>query len=263
MAAEVKLDPAWLDAVGVRRSRRSYDGQPLPDATSNALAAFAESFMPFPDARAVFVRQAPQALFAGIVGSYGGVSDAPSAFAFVGQTASRDTLEHVGYTGEALVLEATRLGCQTCWIGGLFSGGVAERLSGVHAGERVYAVSPVGFAPGTASTKERLLFGAGREKKRLPAGVIAPGSSDWPGWALAAVETARLAPSAMHGQPWRFRMEGDALIVSFDGAERPKISKRIDVGIAMLHAELGARSEGVTGTWTSLESPDVVRFDPS
>lgn len=262
MTQPAGLDPAWHAAVDVRRSRRSYDGRPLPVESSAALAALAESFRPFPDARVVFVSDAPQSLFAGIIGSYGGISGAPSALVFIGDPSSSEAREHVGYTGEALVLEATRLGLQTCWVGGLFSGGVAERVARVGAGERVYAVSPVGSAKVSASAKERVLFGMGREKKRLAPERFAPGSSAWPAWASAAVTSARLAPSAMHSQPWRFRMEGDALIVSFEGAERPRISKRIDAGIAMLHAELGAAAAGVAGRWTSLASPDVARFDP-
>ncbi|HHY93759.1 MAG TPA: nitroreductase, partial [Firmicutes bacterium] len=37
----------------------------------------------------------------------------------------------MGYTGEAVVLEATALGLATCWVGGFFRPEVAARLLGV------------------------------------------------------------------------------------------------------------------------------------
>lgn len=257
------LRPEWLDVVPVRRSRRSFDGRAVSEDLRAKLSSMTREFRPFSDARAVFVDEAPQSLFAGILGSYGGVSGAPSALLFVGESASPYAAEHVGYTGEALVLEATRLELATCWIGGLFSGGVADSLAGRAPGEMVFAISPVGHALPSASAKERVLFGAGREKKRLSLEEIAPGYSGWPSWAQRAIEAVRPAPSAMHSQPWRFRMDGDALIVSYQGAERVRVPKRLDVGIAMMHAELGALSDGVRGHWLPLASPDVARFEVS
>ena len=54
-----------------------------------------------------------------------------------------------------------------------------------------------------------------------------------------------------------------ALILAKDGPiETPKASKRLDIGIAMLHAELAAEAHGVTGRWTDLSGADVARFDP-
>ncbi|MGB4592612.1 MAG: nitroreductase family protein [Coriobacteriia bacterium] len=261
MTGDGHLRLEWLDAVPVRRSRRSFDGRAFSADLGAGLLSMTREFRPFPDSRAVFVDVAPQSLFAGILGSYGGVSGAPSAMLFVGDTASPYAAEHVGYMGEALVLDATLLGLATCWIGGLFSGGVAERLATLAPGERVFAVSPVGHALVSVSGKERVLFGAGREKKRLSLEDIAPGYHSWPPWAQRAIETVRPAPSAMHAQPWRFRMADDALIVAYHGAERVRVSKRLDVGIAMLHAELGALSEGAHGVWTPLASPDVARFE--
>ncbi len=102
-----------------------------------------------------------------------------------------------------------------------------------------------------------------RSKKRKCIEELAPGiGSSWPEWAVAAVETARLAPSAVNRQPWRFRLDGGGLVVAKDSAfETPKVAKRLDCGIAMLHAELGALAAGLDGLWTDLTGSDVARFD--
>jgi hypothetical protein len=251
----------WLPTIQRRHSRRSYNGLPLDASDLDGLEELAAAFRPFPGARAVLVREAPATLFVGIVGFYGGISRAPSALVFIGDD---DTCaDVVGYTGEALVLEATARGLDTCWVGGVFSGTHAADSAGAAAGERVFAVSPVGHAHEDVTLRERLLFKGGRPKRRLPPEVIAPGSHAWPQWASAMVDVVRPAPSAMNRQPWRLRMDGASLVISVDGGEIPRISKRLDCGIAMLHAELGAASAGVRGTWEILTSPDVARFTPT
>ncbi len=95
-------------------------------------------------------------------------------------------------------------------------------------------------------------------KSRKPAEEIAPGCDAWPRWAQAGVEAARLAPSAMHRQPWRFALHGEAVTVSFAGPDTYKVSKRLDCGIAMLHFELGALGEGVAGRWELVDSGATV-----
>jgi hypothetical protein len=101
--------------------------------------------------------------------------------------------------------------------------------------------------------------------QRKPVEQLAPGIAQggWPEWAVAAVETARLAPSAVNRQPWRFRLDEGSLVIAKDSPfETPKVTKRLDIGIAMLHAELAADAYGVTGTWSDLDGNDVARFDP-
>ena len=62
---------------------------------------------------------------------------------------------------------------------------------------------------------------------------------------------ARLAPSAVNRQPWRFVCGDRSISVSLDKKrDTYKISRRLDCGIAMLHLELGARHAGAAGLWT-------------
>lgn len=255
---------AWLAAGRERSSRRSYDGQPVDVATLGALEGFAHGFHPSGAARTVLLRDAPAELFTGIVGSYGKVSGAPCALVFVGVTAAPGVDECVGYTGEAAVLEATRLGLGTCWIGGTFSATNASVAVGLEPGERVFGVSPIGHASAVLSFAERTLFGhrTTGPKSRVGDEVIAPGNTSWPAWARAGVQAARLAPSAMNRQPWRFTYEDGRVIVSYDGADAyRRVSKRLDCGIAMLHFETGARHAGVAGHWELLGAgASVARF---
>jgi len=254
---------AWREAIPLRHSRRSYDQTPAPAAALAALEALALEAR-VPHARAVVLPEAPQSLFAGILGSYGGISGSHSALAFVGD-GSHEADAWVGYIGEALVLEATHLGLGTCWVGGLFNGHVASRLAGTSAGERVYGVSPLGTPIDHVTLKERLLMGGARAKRRLSSEVFAPAHQGWPEWARSALPPVRIAPSAMNRQPWRFALDGDGstLDLGYDGDVGMRVTKRLDCGIAMLHAELGMAEAGVTGRWEVLgtdAAPQVARF---
>ncbi|KAF0207907.1 MAG: nitroreductase family protein [Actinomycetota bacterium] len=266
MAVARLADPAlaagWLEALWERRSRRSYDGIALGAEALEALAQHCETFRPFDTARVVLIPSAPQALFLGILGSYGGVSNAPSALAFIGRAGEAGVDAAIGYTGEAAVLEASRLGLATCWIGGLFDPAQGTRLAGARSGERLFAVSPLGHAVDRISMKERVVFGLGRPKRRKDVAEFAPGSDEWPTWARAAAAAVQVAPSAMHRQPWKLRLEEGALVIGCEGLKTPKVSRRLDCGIAMLHAELGALGEGVEGDWELLDGDDVGRFAP-
>jgi hypothetical protein len=249
----------WFEAVPKRRSRRAYDSAPGAEDRS-ALAATAAAFAPFEDTRTVFVPLAPPGLFFGVIGSYGRVSGPCSAYIFVVDKSSPTADAHCGYAGEGHILEAHARGLSTCWIAGTFSRGAARELAGLRDGEVVRAVSPVGRPAERFSSAERVIYGQGRPKARKSLEQIAVGSDSWPKWALEGVRAAQIAPSAMNKQPWLFRYEGGAVTISTQGSAGGMA--RIDCGIAMLHFELGARSEGSDGAWVSLAAPDVARWEP-
>lgn len=253
----------WLEAARSRRSRRSFNGEKLDAAHLEALENLSRSFKPSHTARTVVIANAPADIFSGIVGSYGRVSGAPTALAFVGTIGAPGVDAAVGYTGEALILEANHLGLSTCWVAGFFKPNKVADLIGLGGGERVFAISPVGHPLETLTGKERMIYGTKPDapKPRKSAEEIAPGLPAWPPWARAGVEAARLAPSAMNRQPWKFRYEEGLVVVGFEGIEAPKVSKALDCGIAMLHFDLGARAAGVAGEWELLaDGKDVARY---
>jgi len=64
-------------------------------------------------------------------------------------------------------------------------------------------------------------------------------------------EVTRWCFSAVNRQPWRFKIDGNAISIFLDKSRNSyKISRRLDCGIAMLHLELGARYSGIKGSWT-------------
>jgi len=256
---------SWLAAASQRRSRRIFDGTTAVPQTLDALAETCEGFHPYGDARVVLVAQPQVDPFRGVLGSYGKVTGAPHVLLVIARQRSARAQAHAGYVGEAAILEATALGLDTCWVGGFYDPRKAMRLAELAADERIVAISPVGFAPRSFSGTERTMRSVAGAHERKELSVIAPGVDSWPEWAQAAAECVRIAPSAMNRQPWRLRMDRGSLEISRDNAfETPKVTKALDCGIGMLHAELGAFGAGVRGTWEDVEDGlAVARFTPT
>jgi hypothetical protein len=254
----------WHLVIGKRRSRRYFDpNRPIEPDILAALDIICTQFKPFSYARTRLVTKSVNNVFKGVVGSYGKIKDAPAFIAFIGDMDSPFVQEAVGYTGEGIVLEATALGLNTCWVGGFFRPEIAASLVEVRSKERVLALTPVGYARQFESLEEKLMTGFGLTHKRLPLSKLVSGLdiSEWQNWVKVSLKAARLAPSAVNRQPWGFYVEKDSITV-FVRTTGPEfnVSKRLDCGIAMLHIELAASSYGIKGEWEFLQHPQVARF---
>jgi len=255
----------WHAAIPLRRSRRRYNRTPLEPTQLAQLQTVCREFRPYPQARAELITEAPDEVLRGVVASYGKVKGAPALIAFIGDIDDPYVNEKIGYTGEGIILEATAMGLGTCWVGGsmFFRRGLAESIVGAGEKEKVFAVTPVGRAVKNFSLEERVMIGFGLAHRRKPLAELVTGldEKEWPRWMKAALKAARLAPSAVNRQPWRFHVEPNGITVSVDSSLIEwGISKRLDCGIAMLHIEVDALDCGVKGKWELLEAPRVAKF---
>jgi len=211
----------------------------------------------------VLITEAPDTVFKGVIGPYGKTKGAPAFIAFIGNMESPYVQEQVGYMGEGIILEAEALQLATCWVGGFFRPKVVTSLIKIDRGERVLAITPLGYATKSQSLEERLMTGFGLTHRRKPLSNLVTGLSDseWPQWIKLALEAARLAPSAVNRQPWRFHVEPDSITVSVNRLKREYgLSKRLCCGIAMLHIEVATLNCGVHGNWEFLDPPMVAKF---
>jgi nitroreductase len=260
MRVDLPVD-RWAAAIAARKSRRSFAPEPVSEEALGRLERWCGELQPFPEARVALVREPVDAVAAGIIGGYGRVSGAPCYLAFIGDLGSARVQEAVGYTGEGLVLEATAMGLATCWVGGLFKPKAVSSALRLTAGESVLGISPVGHPSAKASLTDRSFKALAGSAKRKPVDRLLAGGSALEDRWRAAILAARLAPSANNRQPWRFKIEGEAVTVLVDAVKAgEKLSRRLDCGIAMLHLELGARASGLSGDWEFLSGPEVARF---
>lgn len=253
----------WYGAISIRRSRRVFGPRRINPADLKRLEEHCHEYRPYPEVRSVLVTTNPDLIFKGAVGTYGKIKGATALAAFVGAMDSPQVNEKLGYLGESLILEATSMGLDTCWVGGFFRPEVAAELVQARPGEQVLAVTPLGYARESISLEEKIMTGFGRTHRRKPMAELVSGleQASWPAWVKKALEAARMAPSAVNRQPWRFKVAEDNITVAVDSIKDTYgIAKRLDCGIAMLHLELGAMAGGVSGTWEFLSPPQVARF---
>ena len=258
------VSPAWYPAINTRCSRRAYDkDKTIGEEVNTRLHEVCNGFRPYSGVRVEYFSEPPDDIFANAVVFYGNIKGAPAFFAFIGDMSDPNVQEKVGYTGEAAVLEATSHGLGTCWVALTYNAKAVKSLVKLGQNEKLICVSPVGYTTETWSLEEKAFsgFGAYHQRKPLQSMVSGQAESAWPDWAKAAVEAARLAPSAMNRQPWNFRVEESGITVSVkDRGPEFNVARRLDCGIAMLHIELGALSCGVHGKWELLTRPQVARF---
>jgi hypothetical protein len=253
---------SWYAAIPQRHSQRTYNGQRLSDKSLDRLEDLCERFRPFRGVRAVIIRETPEGVYKGIVGSYGEIKAAPHLAAFIGDMSIPEVQESTGYLGEGVILEATSMGLQTCWIGGFFRPEILENTLELGEKEKILSITPIGHGVSKKSTRDKVMSFAIRSHRRKSLEKLVTNSSkELTPWPRTALEAARLAPSAANRQPWRFTVGDDSITISA-GKERgiSRISRRLDCGIAMLHLELGARVNGKQGEWELLSTPDVAKY---
>lgn len=253
----------WHAAIPHRRSRRRFDPTELDSSLLAHLQTICKEFRPFPQARAELVTESPDRILKGAIGPYGKARGAPALIAFIGDMGDPHIQEKVGYLGEGIILEATAMDLATCWVAGFFRPRVAASVVGIAQNERVLAVTPVGHAAEDLSLEERIMTGLGRNHQRKPLAELVAGldQTELPHWIKSSLEAARLAPSAINRQPWRFYVEPNSITVSVNNPRFTfGVSKRLDCGIAMLHIEVAALDCSVQGRWDFREAPRVASF---
>ena len=253
----------WYHVIEKRRSRRRFDLKPLEAEVLSQVVSVCADFKPFRNARSVLITESPDTIFKGAIGPYGKIKGAPALIAFIGNMESPNVWEQVGYTGEGIILEAEAMNLATCWVAGFFRPKVVASFTRISKGERVLSVTPIGYAAKRHSLEERVMTGFGLTHRRRPLSGLVTGlpESERPKWAKLALEAARLAPSAVNRQPWRFEVEPNGITVSVNTSGREYgLSKRLCCGIAMLHIEVAALTCGIKGSWEFLDPPLVARF---
>ncbi|MBL7208864.1 MAG: nitroreductase family protein [Dehalococcoidia bacterium] len=273
-----KRDESTSIRAAIRRriSVRHYQTSPVPEAVLQAVVSAGESSVALADSiriRFHLVREGKSVAerMMPLTGSRWLFGSAPHFIIATSEERSHFML-NMGFRMEQMVLFATQQGLGTCWVGGMFSEGRIKPLLGLEEGERVIALTPIGY-PDTSRygrfTHDAGELGAMKFGRRKPLQQIAFG----PDWGspldtedselLEALECARLAPSWANTQPWRFLAGRREVIAVADtkgrygNVRQGKHYYRLDVGIAMSHFYLAAGEMGWSGSW------HVAGFDPA
>lgn len=149
-------------------------------------------------------------------------------------------IENSGYIGERLILKAEDLGIDSCWITFKDSKAIKEKLD-ISSDKEITAIIALGYEDDrkskNKSTSERL----GVEEIVF--------MNEWENnasvteleerYLLDAFSYARMAPSSLNRQPWRFIIDGGKVILAVKTDDfTSDYESKIDTGIAMLYFSL-------------------------
>ena len=240
MKMERGVEMTDLEAIEKRVSRRTYLGEPVGEEDAAYFEGLIAQFNAESGLQIQLVRDGGKA-FEGFRRCYGMFSNVRSYFAMVGKYADLYLNEKIGYYGEKLVLEATKRGLGTCWVGGTFDRKACPCQ--VKSGWELPCVITVGAVSEDWAFKERMLYKLIHRPVKRPEQLLT-GEAEAPEWVRAALPAVSLAPSSLSRHPVTLRWLGDKVTAAV-----PTYAdhQSIDLGIAKLHFELAAQ---VPGSWS-------------
>lgn len=211
------------EAMQQRHSVRSYQNKPLSPETKAELSRLIKAYNAESGLHIQLVTDEPKA-FDSRMAHYGKFSGVTNYIAMIGKKNS-SLQEQCGYYGEKLVLEAQRLGLNTCWVALTYK--KIPSAFQVAPGEKLAIVIAIGY--GTTQGVAH--------KSKSPEAVST--ADNPPEWFCKGVEAALLAPTAVNQQKFHFSLNGNQVTA------KPGLGfySKIDLGIAKYHFELGAGVE--------------------
>jgi nitroreductase len=265
------------DIIEQRFSCRSYIDEPIRETHRQALKDFLRTQQIGPlgiHARfeLVAATQDDRRSLKGL-GTYGFIKN-PVGFIIGAVEQGPYNLEDYGYLLEYIVLAATDMGLGTCWLGGSFSKSSFAKKITLRSSETLPAVIAAGYDANNYGSREfiRRQMNAHRrmpmEQLFFSETLNSPITPESAGAYMLPLEMVRYAPSASNKQPWRIVRIGDAWHFYLQrtkgygkgtllfGILRLADLQRVDMGIAMCHFELTARSLGLHGHWI-VEDPKL------
>ncbi|MDR1630545.1 MAG: nitroreductase family protein [Oscillospiraceae bacterium] len=221
-------------AILLRKSRRSYKDEPIPQMQADALLRSIDELNAQSGLHIQLVTD--KQAFASIRKNYGFFKNVPAYFVLAGNESDPKLHEKVGYYGELLVLEATRLGLGTCWVGSTYD--KAQTKAELAEGERVVCVVSVGVAAGNDTLRERTIYSMIHTKSKKLEDLYECDETPPPAWFLSAMNAVLRAPSARNKQPVRIIYK-DGKIEAATGEFQVN---KIDLGIAKCHFDLECKN---------------------
>lgn len=216
------------DAIRQRHSVRRYQLRPIAPSLLLELEQLLAACRAASGLSFTLVTDEPEAFGRSFLAHYGrfrGVRNYLLISRRAGDPRSKAEVDRlVGYHGERFVLEAQRMGLNTCWVALTLNKRKAREV--LKEGEELRCAISVGYG------EEQ-----GVAHKQPPPLYFSADYDNAPAWFRRGIDFARLAPSAVHQQKFRFHLLSGQRVRLTSGRG---FYTEIDSGIAQLHFEIGA-----------------------
>ena len=222
------------EAIYQRKSRRKYEDSPISATDRAILQSVIDKGNEDGQLKMKLVENRSD-LFGGFFRSYGLLSGVQHFIVMAGPKSDPNLYEKIGYYGEEVVIEATKLGLGTCWVGGSFNK-KAVRESLVDAQDELACVIVIGEPKRQVQARESIIRSFMHLKREEQAKFIQTDGTH-PDWFYQAMDYVYHAPSAVNQKP--------VYMMVLQGQIMAKLRTMnhyawIDLGIAKRHFEYGA-----------------------
>lgn len=208
------------EAIKARHSVRQYKNIPIPEDLKKRLDDLISECNEESGLHIQLVTDDPEC-FDSFLAHYGDFKSVKNYIAIVGPKNLQDFEELGGYYGQKLVIEAQRMGLNTCWVAGTYRRGKCKADKAV--GEKIICVIAIGYGENQGS----------KHKSKPLAKLCDVAEEDMPVWFKNGVKAAMMAPTAMNQQRFHISLEGeDAVITAGIGP-----MTKIDLGIVKYNFE--------------------------
>lgn len=216
-----------LEAINARHSVRHYTDKTIETEKIEKLQQLVDEYNAQSGLHIQLITNEPRSFGESLLARYGKFSGVTCYFAMIGPKS--DSLdETVGYYGEKLVLEAQRMGLNTCWVG-LSYKKISSVLNIAHD-EKLVCLISVGY--GATQGVDH--------KRKSPDKVSKTVIKTAPQWYKDGVECALLAPTAINQQKFKFELKPGNKVTAKNGFGP---YSKVDLGIVKYHFEIGAGTE--------------------
>ncbi|MHB8963797.1 MAG: nitroreductase family protein [Saccharofermentanales bacterium] len=224
-----------LQAIQARKSRRTYLRTPISEEHAAILTSLIGTINSNSGLNVEFVENG-SAAFDGLLRNYGLFKEVRSLIVFKGDNDDVFLKEKSGYFGEQIMLEATKLGLGTCWVGGTYHR--SSRIFSLGDNEQLVCVVTIGNVEKKLSSREKLIHGLTHRRTRLAAELYEADTTP-PQWFLDGIAAVQMAPTAVNSQKFLFSF--------IDGKVTARVPENsafdlLDLGIGKLHFEIGAQN---------------------
>ncbi len=232
------------EAIEIRCSRRKYLDKKIEPAALKKLKMLIEGYNSESGLNIKLIVDEPEA-FNGFKKTYGLLVGVTNYFCMISNKTIENCNEKLGYYGELLVLHATAENLGTCWVGGSYDKNLCPVT--LSDNEKINCVISVGYCEKNKNIREKFIYGVTHRKSKT-ASQMYESDIKAPDWFLRGMDAVVKAPSAVNRQGVKFRFQKGKVTAEVDNIEDS--SKAVDLGIAKLHFEIGAKAAGVNGKWT-------------
>lgn len=252
----------WFDEINKRTSVRKYTDVEFDESENNLIKEIIEkpAISPFDNPFQIKWVSHDVLKEQGIkrIGTYGFITGKPSYIFGVVKGSERSFINY-GYVMERFVLELTKAGFDSCWLGASFSRKLLYDKFELNEQDTIPAVIAFGHnKQGKSNFIQTYVIGNNAHKRvafdklffyeELQKPLTKEMLSLWE----HPLEAVRLAPSAMNKQPWRAIVDEKGVHFYLKPVKSFNF-QYIDMGIGLLHFDLVREEKGIFGTWKQVD----------